>query len=347
MSSAKRLTVDQTASRTMDRFDSSSELNRTWYFERFSSILDESGEESAANQSKFFTHLDRDRSSVGRALERPSSVYTYLLKPRTLVSSAFDELTGVWNTSRAKDEEDSLFFNSTTLPFDPPEAVVVSASNASASPSFLSALSSHLASNLSAHLVSPSNSSSSIADQFAVNSTFADQPVSRSDPVALLSELADHSTGLQTNYSSIQNLISDQLFLALNSSTTNVTSITDSFNQTATLGLDEQQLNASTPPFDQPQPHYNWIYILVVFLIVFGVLGKCVRPPFWRGRKGRDKSKRFRLNFIWISFEFRSNFELPRASAILCDSLHTHCRAYIVGVTQRSRSSNARKLLKG
>lgn len=264
----------------MDRFDSSSELNRTWYFERFSSILDESGEESAANQSKFFTHLDRDRSSVGRALERPSSVYTYLLKPRALVSSALDELTGVWNAS--KDEEDSLFFNSTTtLPFDSPAVVASPPSDASHSPSFLSALSSHLASNLSAHLASPSNSSSSTADQFSPNSSFV-HSASRSgpaNPAALLNEFADHSTGqfLRTNYSSIQNLISDQLFLVLNSSTTNATRLADpsSINQSAILPLDEQQLNSSTPPFDQPQPHYNWIYILVVFLIVFGVLGEC------------------------------------------------------------------------
>lgn len=231
---------------TIDRFDSSSELNRTWYFERFSSILSEepaSSSEAFTNQSKLFANLNNDHSNsepvtklVANGLENlDTSVYTHLFESKELISSTYDELTNLSNVNRVQEDTNSLLFFNTTIQ---------SLNNVS---------------SLTNHSSMDSNHSTSLRIQSAPSDE---------------NSLEDGQVFSQlffTNLSSIQNLINDQMYFMLNSS--NTTSLTNAtfYNSTTFIQTIDDRFNATST---QPQPpHYNWIYIIVIFLIIFGVLG--------------------------------------------------------------------------
>lgn len=267
---------------TIDRLDSSSELNRTWYFERFSSLLEDSNEE-ITNQSKLFSHLDNSldsRLDINQdKLVTNSNVYTHLNK---LFNSkkpiTYEELDNKYNwtalslSNTKDDDQTNLFFNST-----------FSSSTLNASSSSFNS-----SSNFNTTLNPFNFLNSSFETTAKFNSTTNTQlPLSESSLEDGSSFLNQIDLKFITNLSSIQNLISDQMFFVLNSSTSSSNQNNDT---SAILDLDSSPTKSyiQTPFNEQSrtndssllnsnlQPQYNWIYILVVLLIIFGVLGNCL-----------------------------------------------------------------------
>lgn len=229
--------MDNNDQQIKDRLDSSSELNRTWYFESFFPSIEENISSSGAflNKSKFFASLERnlnDRMMINLNLNSDrSKTKEFSSKFESkLISSTYEEL-------KNNNSQNNIFFNSTIdLPFN-------NASNSSSLDDIVNSTKNNL--------------------QMQLN----DEDKYDEDKSILNSQL------FNSNFSSIQNLINDQMYFVLNDSSIDTFLDVDSTSiYNSTTFNDEQPFNVSMTTFNQP--HYNWIYIFVVFLIIFGVFGK-------------------------------------------------------------------------